>query len=208
MSELSIISNILFSKNPFLVCKLHEYVGEHNKDKIRKTIINVKYWYSCMPEECKSIFLKIIENKVFTIHNGVYVSEFIGDMRKYQDIVFGSSIQKKTNVANSFSVAVESSKNKVPETQSGMEFTLVDNVNNFVFKSTTQELLLINKYGVKLLALTTCEQHSLLVYSAIRGLGIMAKNIAAIEKVIQEESLKTKILEAYDENTKKKNTPV
>lgn len=201
MSELSSISNILYSNNPFLIKKISEYLDAEN-DKIRKTIINVKYWYSSMPDECKSIFLKVIENKVFTIHKGIYLTaapnsvvDLLSRSPEYKS--------KKKVVASSFSDAIEIKDSQISIMENYGGFSLVDSVNNFVFFSTPYELNVLDKHGNQTLSLITHNQHALLVYAAIRGVSNMLNNIKKLEDMRAEDDLRNKILEVY--NVQKKS---
>jgi len=200
--ELSVIPNILYSNNPFLITRINDYI-DNTEYKVPKTIINVKYWYSSMSDECKSVFHKVVENKVFKIHKGIYLTVA-------PDAVLNSNpwdfemkhlrhpLYKPSGVASKFSDAINDKKLLIPTINSSNGFSLIDHENKFVFFVTTKGLWVIDEFGNKVLSLVTHEQHALIVYAAVRSIGIMEENIKAIDARREEEKLKLKIREAYN----------
>lgn len=214
MSSLFVIPNLIYSGNPFLIKRLHEIVDENNKNLIRKTIMNVKYWYSSMPEECKVLLHKIVENVTFSIVTGTYYRVSPSEAYKHaktspDDLEYvlhnlpNSDIHgNNSKNASSYSAVLCDAKNKVPLIPREDAFSLVDKTNDMVFRVSTHKVSLIDKYGNDILELNTKPQHSLIIYGAIRGIQKVKENMDSWEKLRYRESLKDKILEVYNAKEK------
>lgn len=210
MSSLYVIPNLIFSGNPFLIKRLHDVVDEPNMSLARKTIMNVKYWYSSMPEECKKILHAVITNDTFTIKQGTFLRVSPSEAYKrgvhggYQPIglqgLRGGGINP--HEARSYSEAMEKSNLLSVACAQGDEYSLVDTKNDFVFKVTTKKITVIDKVGNDVVELNDNEKHALIIYGAIRGLQKIKDNMDAWEKLRYQESLKDKILEVYNAKEK------
>ena len=73
MSSMFVIPNLIYSGNPFLISRLYDIINESDKNLLRKTIMNVKYWYASMPDECKKILHTLIQNDTFKIRKGTHL---------------------------------------------------------------------------------------------------------------------------------------
>lgn len=216
MSSLFVIPNLIYSGNPFLLKRLHEVVGEQNKDLARKTVMNVKYWYASMPDECKKVLHTLIDNNTFTIRQGTFLrvspseaykrglhaqrSYDVTDVRGVGGIRrSGGIIGVKSNEARSYSEAMERADLFSVSCGDGDEFSLIDTKNDFVFRVTTKTIALIDKVGNDIVVLNDNDKHALIIYGAIRGIQKVKENMDAWEKLRFQESLKDKILEVYND---------
>lgn len=206
MALLFSIPNLIYSGNPFLINRLHEIVDENNNNITRKTIMNVKYWYSSMPEECKKILQAVIDNDVFSVRKGTFLRVSPTEAYKrglphrndgYVPIgVQGFSVHNP-RVAKSYSEALNDANLLSPTCEAGDEFSLVDSKNDFVFRITTKNVSLIDPVGNDIVVLNECEQHALIIYGAIRGLQIVQENIKAWEVRKFQSNMKDKIIQTY-----------
>lgn len=209
MSSLFVIPNLIYSENPFLIKRLHDVVDEPNKNLARKTIMNVKYWYSSMPEECKKILHAVISNDVFQIRQGTFLrispsEAYKRGLGSYSHIgVQGIRSGSNPHEARSYSEAMEKTKLLSVSCAAGDEYSLIDTKNDFVFRVTTKKVTIIDKVGNDVVELNECEKHALIIYGAIRGIQKIKENMDAWEKLRYQESLKDKILEVY--NVKEKD---
>lgn len=207
MASMASIPNLIYSNNPFLVKKLFEIIDDKNKDIVRKTVLNVKYWYASMPEECKKILHKIIEGETFSIFNGTYISN-VEYSHRMSSLYYGLYTTSNTGVdpheARSYSEALNRKSLKSPKCPRGEEYSLIDHKNNFTFLVTTKEITLIDEFGSEIMKLNESDKHALLIYGTIRGVQQVKDNIAAWELMRYKETLKDKILELYDEPIQKK----
>lgn len=197
MSSLFVIPNLIYSNNPFLIKRLHDVVEEQNHNTIRKTLINVKYWYSSMPEECKKILHAVIANNVFDIFNGTYLRISLS-RRSLYDIDLPSRNSVNPHEARTYSEALEKKHLQSIECRSGAEYSLIDNKNGFVFLVTTKKVSIIDDVGNDIVVLNSNEKHALLIYGAIKGIQKIKENMKALETLRKQESLKEKILEVYN----------
>lgn len=201
-SVLSVLPNMMYSENPFIVKKIFEYDGEReNNDDIRNMAMNIKYWYASMPLECKNIFDSLIKGDVFELYQGTFlrIREVLPAHRLYNGWLApnGSSTAIEYGVARTISEAFENKKLKPPSTPVGKEYSLIDVKNNFVFKVTSREISLISEAGSTIMVLNEAPQHALLIYTTIRGVDIIEKNKAAWEEEQYKLSIKRQIRETY-----------
>lgn len=199
MSSLFVIPNLIYSGNPFLLKRLHEVVGEQNKDLARKTVMNVKYWYASMPDECKKVLHTLIDNNTFTIRQGTFLRVSPSEAYKRGIRRAGGVIGAKSNEARSYSEAMERADLFSVSCGDGDEFSLIDTKNDFVFRVTTKTIALIDKVGNDIVVLNDNDKHALIIYGAIRGIQKVKENMDAWEKLRFQESLKDKILEVYND---------
>lgn len=209
MSSLYVIPNLIYSGNPFLIKRLHDVVDESDMNLARKTIMNVKYWYASMPEECKKILHAIIANDTFTIKQGTFLRVSPSEAYKrglhsaYQPMgVQGIRTGINPHEARSYSEAMEKSNLLSVSCAQGDEYSLVDAKNDFVFRVTTKKVTVIDKVGNDVVELNDNEKHALIIYGAIRGIQKIKDNMDAWEKLRYQESLKDKILEVYNAKEK------
>ncbi|EMX1382037.1 hypothetical protein AAGG91_002932 [Salmonella enterica] len=203
-SVTEVLSNMMYSDNPFVVKKIYEYDDDTNVDNIRKCAINIKYWYASMPEECKSIFHKVIENKTFSIHEG-YTQI---DLRNItHDIGLSGLYPRYENgpkKAKSYSEALNDKTLLCPDTPDYKKFMLYDDDNNFYFLVTMSKISLANADGSDIVVLNSEPRHALLIYCAIRGVKLIENNIREWEEKQKELELKRQIEETYNVRKKEK----
>lgn len=203
MSSLSTIPNILFSQNPFLKARLFDIIQCKSVDRIRKTAMNVKYWYASMPDECKSILHKVVHNETFRIHNGIYYNiqateQYRHGRSKRISTLDVPGFRNSSNPeALTLSEALDDGNLKSISCPEKSMYSLVDPTNNFVFLVSTKTISLIDDKGDDIVILNTCEQHALIIYAAIRGLEEVKQNILEFEQNKMRNNIKAKITEAY-----------
>ena len=203
MSSMFVIPNLIYSGNPFLISRVYDIVNESDKNLLRKTIMNVKYWYASMPDECKKILHTLIQNDTFKIRKGTHLRIHPSEVLKrglYRPI--GVQSIKPTGInpheARSYSEALERVDRHSISWTEGDEYSLIDTQNDFVFRVTTKTVSIIDPEGNDIVVLTVSEKHALIIYGAIRGIQKVKDNMEAWEKVRYQESLKDKILEVYN----------
>lgn len=214
MAKTYVIPNLIFSENPFLVKKIFEVVGEKS-DSVRKTAINVKYWYSSMPEQCKIILHKVIGNETFRIRSGTFLRVSPADAYKYAES--RRSARAKSSVALmeemlsrldgayravTYNESMESVNLIPPDCDDGKEFSLIDTKNDFVFRVCTNFVSVIDENGNDIVVLNTAPQHALLIYGACKGVQEIKKNMDAWEQLRVQEELKDKIIAVYETEPK------
>lgn len=203
-SVLEVLSNMMYSDNPFIVKKIYEYDEQSNINNIRKCALNIKYWYASMPEECKSIFHKVIENKTFEIREGYTIV----DMRNIShDIGLRHLYPRQESgpkKAKSYSEALNDKNLLCPDTPDYKKFMLYDEDNNFYFVVTMSKISLANADGSDIVVLNTEPRHALLIYCAIRGVKLIESNVREWEEKQKELELKRQIAETYNVQKKEK----